>query len=215
MVMLDDEIDTVAPTSIASDDDVNMFETLCVHLEKLCLCVTTIESAQEAEVPDCGADVAKVGTSVSEARGKEIASYEWAPDEVSSYESDSDDGDWNNFALMGGDKKGVATEDPVRVYTEGGECSHKWPCTLTLPDSGEDAEMYEEEFVLKPRPCVLYNCAEEALTSVLENVDGGLRDAPPVLDENIDGGIHGALHDLDYEGQYSLGEFTEAKSSSN
>lgn len=131
---------------------------------------------------------------MSNAKGKAICMDEGVQDEGSSYESDSEDGDWHNFALMecehneSDEKQGNATEDPFPVISEAGECSHKWPCALDLFDSGEDADIEEDMFREKPRPCVLQNCADEALSSVLSNKAGTPRDAPPVLDESVYGG---------------------------
>ncbi|KFK29533.1 hypothetical protein AALP_AA7G146700 [Arabis alpina] len=65
-------------------------------------------------------------------KGKADVAVDGEIDEWSSYDSDSVDGDWHNFALTDaetsdkGERTGTATEDPILVVNEDGECSHKW-----------------------------------------------------------------------------------------
>ncbi|KFK40955.1 hypothetical protein AALP_AA2G066100 [Arabis alpina] len=206
-VMVMDEYGSTFPVSITNDEQVSFFESICSNIEMLCLCVTVRDADLVGSIPD-KVDGICPKLEADGVKGKEKAdvAVDGEIDEWSSYDSDSDDGDWHSFALTDadpsnkGERTGTETEDPIVVVTEDGECSHKWPCQLDLIDSGDDVDMIDVNIQGKSKPCVLQNCAAEALTSVLSKKTGTLRDAPPVPDENITGGIDGALYDLDYEG---------------
>ncbi|KFK34339.1 hypothetical protein AALP_AA5G132400 [Arabis alpina] len=208
-VMVMDEYGSTFPVSITNDEQVNFFESICSNIEMLCLCVTVRDADLVGSIPDKVDGICpKLGEEADGVKGKEKAdvAVDGEIDEWSSYDSDSDDGDWHSFALTDadpsnkGERTGTETEDPIVVVNEDGECSHKWPCQLDLIDSGDDVDMIDVNIQGKSKPCVLQNCAAEALTSVLSKKTGTPRDAPPVPDENITGGIDGALYDLDYEG---------------
>ncbi|KFK43846.1 hypothetical protein AALP_AA1G181300 [Arabis alpina] len=189
-----DDYGSTPPVSLMTDEDVNFFEAVCSHIENVCLCVTVHDG------DDLGLNTNKfdgvrqeVGeeAEVGKGKGKADDMVDVAVDEWSSYNGDSDDGEWHTFALSDGetfktgDRTETAMEDPLLGVNEVGECSHKWPCQLDLIDSGDDEDIDDVNIVGKSRPCVLQNCSAEALTSVLSIARGTPRDAPPVLDESI------------------------------
>ncbi|KFK39585.1 hypothetical protein AALP_AA3G263500 [Arabis alpina] len=160
-VMGIDDHGSTPPVSLMTDEDVNFFKAVCSHIENVSLCVTVHDGDDlglNTDKFDGVRQVVGVEAEVGKGKGKVDEMVDVAVDEWSSYDGDSDDGDWHTFALSDGE-------------------------TFETGDRTETA--MEDPILGKSRPCVLQNCAAEALTSVLSDAQGTPRDAPPVLDESI------------------------------